>query len=80
MTTKVSKAEDKFSFKLIKHCYSKNFPIPDKEFLTELDHWAEGTHVDVFSTDEEEWDGEFKDDDYEADATQVYSEDDIIEC
>jgi len=77
MTTKVSKAEDKFSFKLIKHCYSKNFPIPDKEFLTELDHWAEGTHVDVFSTDEEDFSFEETQTSGD-DATQVYCDDDVI--
>jgi len=47
------KATERWSFKLIKHCYEKEYEIPDKAFLCELDDWAEGNHVDMQYEEEE---------------------------
>jgi len=68
------KATEKWSFRLIKHCYENDYEIPDRDFLTELDDYAMGCHnpyrhgdisCDEILTDEEEFDCE---------ATQVIEE------
>lgn len=63
---------DKFSYKLIKHCYEHGYEIPPKAFLSDLDMFSEGNYFG-----EEEFEEEVFEED---EATQVYSEEDVTEC
>jgi len=64
------KPTERWSFKLIKHCYEKGYDIPPKDFLQDLDDFSEGKwepNPDLFESQSQEM-------------TQEYQDDDVIEC
>jgi len=63
------RATEKWSFKLIKHCYENDHPIPDRSFLEELDDWSMGCHTSYQFVDGFECSESLTDEDCEA--TQI---------